>query len=187
MKEKHKQMYMDIAFVLAGVSSGKRLKVGSVIVKNNNIISTGYNALPKAIDGPLEDENNVTKAEVRHAEKNALMGLIRSNQSAVDAVMFVTHACCEFCAIDIVDSGIKKVYYKHPYRLTTGIDYLVKNGVEVIQLTEETNETSNEMAPSLYPRYSCCCSYGKCTKDTRESSYWEQAARDAINRTDEKR
>lgn len=187
MKNKHIKAYMECAEAFAKCSNATRLRVGCVIVKDNKIISCGYNAQPEHIDDPCELENGTTDPRVRHAEKNALMGLIRSNQSAVDAVMFVTHACCEFCAIDIVDSGIKKVYYKHPYRLTTGIDYLVKNGVEVVQLTEETNETSNEMAPSLYPRYSCGCSDGKCTKDIRESSYWEQAARDAINRTDEKR
>lgn len=131
MKEKHKGMYMDIACVIAGVSVGKRLKVGSVIVKNNNIISTGYNALPKAIDGPLEDANNITRIEVRHSEKNALMGLIRSSESAEGAAMFCTHACCKSCSIDIVDAGIVHFIYKHDYRCNEGLQYLRDNGVEV--------------------------------------------------------
>ena len=134
MKEKHKNMYMKIAEVMAETSSGVRLKVGSVIVKNNNIISTGYNALPEHIDGPLEDENNVTRLEVRHAEKNALMALIRSTESAVGGTMFVTHGCCKMCSIDIVDAGIKKVYYRHDYRDLSGIQYLIDNGVEVEKL-----------------------------------------------------
>lgn len=134
MKDKHKNMYMEIAEVLAKTSSSTRLKVGSVIVKNNNIISTGYNALPEHIEGLLEDGEGKTRPEVRHSEKNALMGLIKSNESAVGATLFCTHACCKFCAIDIVDSGIREVYYKHDYRCSEGIEYLKSNGVKVYKL-----------------------------------------------------
>lgn len=131
MKTKHKIAYMECAEAFAKCSVGKRLRVGSVIVKNNNIISTGYNALPKSIDGPLEDENNNTRVEVRHSEKNALTGLIRSSESAVGAVMFCTHACCKPCSIDIVDAGITHFIYKHEYRFTDGLQYLIENGVKV--------------------------------------------------------
>lgn len=137
MKDKHKKAYMKCAEAFAECSVGERLKVGSVIVKNNRIISCGYNALPEHIDGPLEDENGVTKKEVRHAEKNALMGLIRSNESAVGAIMFVTHSCCKDCAIDIVDAGIQQVFYKHEYRDLTGVQYLKDNGVIVEQMEEK--------------------------------------------------
>ena len=131
MKEKHKLAYMECAEAFAKCSVGVRLKVGSVIVKNNRIISCGYNALPEHIDGLLEDENGYTRPEVRHSEKNALMGLIKSNESAVGATLFCTHACCKFCAIDIVDSGIKEFYYRHEYRDSSGIEYLKKNGILV--------------------------------------------------------
>ena len=131
MKTKHKLAYMECAEAFAKCSVGVRLKVGSVIEKNNRIISCGYNALPAHIDGKLEDENGKTRPEVRHSEKNALMGLVKSNESAVGATLFCTHACCKFCAIDIVDSGIVKVYYRHEYRTNEGIEYLKANGVEV--------------------------------------------------------
>jgi len=133
MKEKHKQAYMKTAEVFAECSVGTRLKVGSVIVKDNRIISCGYNAHPQHIDGPLEDENNVTLPTVRHSEKSALMGLLRAGISPVGAIMFVTHACCKMCSIDIVDAGITKVYYKHEYRDNSGILHLVRSGVEVEQ------------------------------------------------------
>lgn len=136
MKHKHIKAYMECAEAFARCSVGERLKVGAVIVKNNRIISCGYNALPAFIDGPLEDENNVTKQEVRHAEKNALMGLTKSNENAVGSVLFVTHSCCKYCAIDIIDSGIKTVYYKEEYRDSSGLDYLRNQGVEVIKLEE---------------------------------------------------
>lgn len=134
MKQKHIKAYMECAEAFAKCSVGIRLKVGTVIVKNNRIISCGYNALPEHIEGSLEDDSGNTKAEVRHSEKSALMGLVRSSESAVGATLFCTHACCKFCAIDIVDAGIQYVYYKHEYRCTDGLDYLRANGVEVIKL-----------------------------------------------------
>src|SRR5882672_4221720 len=129
MKEKHKRAYMKCAEAFAECSGATRLQVGTVIVKNNRIISCGYNALPEHINGDLEDELGITRPEVRHSEKNALMGLTRSNENAIGAVLFVTHSCCKFCAIDIVDAGIKKVYYQKEYRSLDGIKYLAEAGV----------------------------------------------------------
>lgn len=134
IKTKHLKAYMKCAEAFAECSNATRLKVGAVIVKDNRIISCGYNAQPAHIDDPCELPDGTTDPRVRHAEKNALMGLVRNNQNAVDAVLFCTHSCCLYCAIDIVDSGIKKVYYRDHYRDTSGIDYLSKSGVEVKQL-----------------------------------------------------
>ncbi len=162
MKDKHINMYMDIAQVLANTSSGVRLKVGAVLVRDNNILSTGYNALPAAIDGPLEDKiysegagawldietfhetfpyqdevgyyKLVTKREVRHAEKSVLMNLCKTNESAVGASLFVTASCCKFCSIDIVDAGISTVYYREEYRDSSGLEYLRNNGVTVYKI-----------------------------------------------------
>ena len=131
MKNKHKLAYMKCAEAFAECSNATRLKVGSVIVKDNRIISCGYNAHAEHINDPCEIPDGSTDPRVRHSEKNALMGLVRSNQSAVDAVLFCTHACCRYCAIDIVDAGIKKVYYRHEYRDNSGVEYLKNNGVQV--------------------------------------------------------
>ena len=162
MKEKHLHMYMRIAQVAAEASSGVRLKVGCCVVKNNAVIAVSYNGLPSFLDGPLEDKvylagggawldtdeiedhypykddidryKLVTKRECRHAEKNSLLALTKSNESAVGATMFITHSCCEFCAIDIIDSGIKTVYYHEEYRDRKGLDYLIQNSVEVFKI-----------------------------------------------------
>ena len=134
MKHKHKIAFMQAAWCFANCSVGQRLKVGAVLVKDNGIIAHGYNGLPEALHGPLEDENNVTKAEVRHAEKNALMRLIRRSESAVGASLFVTHQCCFLCSVDIVDAGIKEVYYDQTYRCDKGINHLTNNGVNVYHL-----------------------------------------------------
>lgn len=134
MKTKHKLAYMKCAEAFAECSNATRLKVGSVIVKDNRIISCGYNALPEHIDGSCELSDGTTDPRVRHSEKGALMGLVRSNQSAVDAEIFCTHACCKFCAIDIVDAGIKKFYYRNSYRDSSGLDYLEKCNIIVEQI-----------------------------------------------------
>src|SRR5699024_1986435 len=129
--DKHVKMYMKMAGVMAEQSKDSRLQVGCVIVKDNNIISTGYNGHTRHIDDPNQLEDGTTDPRVRHAEKNGLMKLIRSNENAVGATLFVTHACCYFCAIDIVDSGIAKVYYQNEYRCKKGLEHLERYGVEV--------------------------------------------------------
>lgn len=143
MKLKHKLAYMECAHAFAKCSVGVRLKVGAVVVKDNKIISAGYNALPEALDGLLEDENGKTKAEVRHAEKNALMGLIRSTNSSVGSLLFVTHSPCYLCAVDIVDAGIIEVYFDTEYRDYTGVNHLLKSGVKVFK---KEGENFNEIS-----------------------------------------
>lgn len=130
MKNKHKLAYMRCAEAFAECSNATRLKVGAVLVKNNRIISCGYNAMPEHIDEPCETADGLTDSRVRHAEMNALKGLMKSSESAVGASLFVTHAPCIQCAIDIVDSGIKQVFYKEPYRNTDGLQYLTGNYIQ---------------------------------------------------------
>ena len=139
MKEKHIIAYLKCALAFADCSNATRLKVGSVIVKNNRIISCGYNALPQHISDPCELEDGTTNPLLRHSERNALMGLIRSNESALVSIMFCTHSCCKLCSVDIVDSGIKEFYYIDEYRSNEGILYLLKNNIKVIKVDINTN------------------------------------------------
>lgn len=139
MKEKHIIAYLKCALAFADCSNATRLKVGSVIVKNNRIISCGYNALPQHISDPCELKDGTTNPLLRHSERNALMGLIRSNESALDSIMFCTHSCCKLCSVDIVDSGIKEFYYIDEYRSNEGILYLLKNNIKVIKVDINTN------------------------------------------------
>ena len=134
MKLKHKQAYMRTAEVFAQCSVGQRLKVGAVTVKDNNVLSVGYNGLPVGLDGPLEDENGDTRPEVRHAEMNALFGIMKSNNSSVGASIFCTHACCKKCAVEMVDAGIVEFYYQNDYRDSSGLSYLEENGVKVYRM-----------------------------------------------------
>ena len=141
MKTKFIQAYMDVAERFAQLSSATRLQVGAIVVKDDRIISIGYNGMPTGWDNCCEDvvrEDEVgfqvtkTKAEVLHAETNAIAKLAKSGESGLGATMFVTHAPCIDCAKLVYQSGIATVYYKNKYRSTQGLEFLDKSGVEVI-------------------------------------------------------
>jgi dCMP deaminase len=142
MKEKFKQAYMKTAQTFAELSHAQRLQVGCIIVKDDRIISIGYNGMPAGWSNVCEDEflhedgstTTKTKKEVLHAETNAIAKLARSNESGQDASLFVTHSPCLECAKLIYQSGIKEVYYKEPYRDTTGIEFLSTSGIKVNQV-----------------------------------------------------
>ena len=144
MKQKFIDAYMKTAEIFAGLSSARRLHVGAIIVKDDRIISIGYNGMPAGWDNNCEDEITPTlpylqgdgpvlktKPEVLHAETNAIAKLAKSNESGTDAVLFVTHAPCLDCAKLVYQSGINSVYYRNSYRNEDGINFLKKCNVEV--------------------------------------------------------
>ena len=141
MKQKFIDAYMDVAERFAQLSSATRLQVGAIVVKDDRIISIGYNGMPTGWDNCCEDvvrqdevgfQVTKTKAEVLHAETNAIAKLAKSGESGLGATMFVTHAPCIDCAKLVYQSGIATVYYKNKYRSTQGLEFLDKSGVEVI-------------------------------------------------------
>jgi len=132
MKTKFIDAYMDVAKRFAQLSSATRLQVGAIVVKDDRIVSIGYNGMPTGWDNCCEDENNKSKPEVLHAETNAIAKLAKSGESGLGATMFVTHAPCIDCAKLVYQSGIATVYYKNKYRSTQGLEFLDKSGVEVI-------------------------------------------------------
>lgn len=135
MTPRFRDFWMGMAEHCATMSRGIRAKVGAVIVKGDNPISLSWNGTPRGHDNRCEyvddDGNLTTKPEVIHAEANALYKLARSNESGNDAIMFVTHAPCLPCSLGIIQSGIRKVYYKQDYRDMAGVFFLRENGVEV--------------------------------------------------------
>jgi dCMP deaminase len=134
MKDKWIQAYMDVAERFAKLSSAKRLQVGAVVVKNNRIISIGYNGTPEGWDNTCEDEHNNTKPEVTHAEMNCIFKLAKSTESGENSIMFITHAPCISCAKAIHGSGIKIVYYKYIYRDDSGIKFLKQCDIHIFQV-----------------------------------------------------
>lgn len=139
---------MRTAFNYAAESSARRLKVGAIVVKDDSVISIGYNGMPAGWDNNCEDETIderwyvtlKTKPEVLHAEMNAIGKLAGSDRSGRDADMFITHAPCIECAKLIHAARIKRVFYSETYRSTAGVDFLKKCGVEVTQVTDMSQD-----------------------------------------------
>lgn len=145
MKEKFISAYMKTAFNFAELSSARRLKVGAIIVKNDRIISIGYNGMPSGWDNNCEDEIKwpngdirflETKPEVLHAEMNALMKLAKCTESGEGATMFLTHSPCLECAKGIYQAGIKEVFYNDTYRSTTGLEFLEKCKISIVKVKD---------------------------------------------------
>ena len=126
--------YMSMAKIWAEDSYCQRRKVGALIVKNNMIISDGYNGTPSGFENVCEDEDGLTKPYVLHAEANAITKITRSNNNSDGATLYVTASPCIECAKLIIQAGIKRVVYAEKYRLTDGIDLLERAGVEVVYL-----------------------------------------------------
>lgn len=148
MKPKFVDYYMKIADTTAELSYAKRRRVGAVIVRENQILATGYNGMPSGwenncegkeykIDGHYIDDDGcydlVTKQEVLHAESNAIAKVARSTESSEGATLFCTTAPCIECAKLIYQSGIKSVYYRDAYRNTDGLNFLKQSDVNVHQ------------------------------------------------------
>ena len=155
MKDKFKYAFMDVAERFAQLSSARRAKVGAIIVKNDRIISIGYNGMPSGWDNDCEDyikdvsfhvhENDkdtygtyVTKPEVLHAESNAIAKVAQSNESSIGATMFCTHMPCIECAKLIHQAGINTVYYRESYKSAkgSGEEFLQKSKIELCQISQ---------------------------------------------------
>jgi len=126
--------YIRMAFIWAENSYCKRRRVGAILVKNKMIISDGYNGTPAGFENVCEDENNITKPYVLHAEANAITKVARSNNSSEGATLYVTSAPCIECAKLIIQAGIKRVVYADSYRLSDGIDLLKRANIEVVAI-----------------------------------------------------
>ena len=133
---------MKTAETFAELSHARRLHVGAIVVKDDRIISIGYNGMPAGWDNDCEDtihhsDDTVTlksKPEVLHAETNAIAKLAKSTESGDGAVLFVTHSPCLDCAKLIFQSGIRSVFYRNSYRSTDGTTFLERSGVTVEQV-----------------------------------------------------
>lgn len=143
MKLKHKLAYMQTAKIFANLSSATLAKVGCIIVKNDRIISIGYNGTPSGWNNECEqliDNKLVSKHEVIHAEANAICKLAKSNESGENAIAFITVAPCIECAKLLYQSGIKEIYYIFNHKNTYGIDFLKQTNIYVEQINENTME-----------------------------------------------
>jgi dCMP deaminase len=137
MKRKFKLFYMNEALNVAKLSYCNKLQVGAVLVKDNRIISFGYNGTFSGEDNCCEDADGKTKDNVIHAEENLLMKLTRTYETAVGSSIFITHQPCINCARLIANSGVTEVFYAHDYRCNRGTDLLDQRNIYTEQFSLE--------------------------------------------------
>ena len=140
MEDKQKKFdasYLEMASVWARNSYCKRRQVGAIIVKDRMIISDGYNGTPSGFENVCEDENDVTKPYVLHAEANAITKVAKSGNSSDGATLYVTASPCMECSKLIIQAGIKRVVYRDEYRILDGVELLRRAGVEVVKYDEQ--------------------------------------------------
>ncbi len=128
------QRYLRMAEIWAQNSYCKRRQVGALIVKDKMIISDGYNGTPSGFENICEDENNVTKPYVLHAEANAITKVAKSGNSSDEATLYVTSSPCMECSKLIIQAGIKRVVFTENYRVEDGINLLKRAGIEIEQV-----------------------------------------------------
>ena len=130
------QAYIEMAAVWGQLSYCERKKVGALIVKDRMIISDGYNGTPSGFENVCEDEDHYTKWYVLHAEANAILKVASSTQSCRGATLYITLSPCRECSKLIHQAGIKRVVYRDAYKDLSGVNFLLKAGVEVVHLSK---------------------------------------------------
>ncbi len=128
--------YLRMASIWAENSYCERRKVGAIIVKDQMIISDGYNGTPAGFENICEDSSGATKPYVLHAEANAITKVARSNNSSDNATLYVTASPCLECAKLIIQAGIRRVVYNELYRITDGLDLLERAGVKCVHIAD---------------------------------------------------
>ena len=150
--------HLKVAETYAELSSAKRLKVGAVIVKDNRIISIGYNGMPSGWTNECEhstgiyalDQALVTKREVIHAESNAITKVAKSTESSEGAVLYTTCSPCLNCAKLIHQAGISRVVYGYKYKATEGLTFLEKCGI-ILETNDKPDPTNLPWQRNLIP------------------------------------
>ena len=134
MKSRYINAFMKVAYTFADLSYCERRKVGCVIVKNDTIISIGYNGSPAGWDNKCEGEDGLTLPHIIHAEMNAITKLTRSNESSEGSVMFITTAPCLPCTTVLPEIGLTHIDYAECYRGTEGLEHLSARGIPISQI-----------------------------------------------------
>ena len=135
-QNKYDKAYLRIAAEWSKLSYCKRKQVGAIIVRDQMIISDGYNGTPSGFENCCEDANGITQWYVLHAEANAILKVAKSTQTCENSTLYITLSPCKECSKLIHQSGIKRVVYQNGYSDLSGIDFLIKAGIAVTQIED---------------------------------------------------
>lgn len=143
-KNKTKQLRYDIAYLRmakswSNLSHCKRKKVGAIIVKDDMIISDGYNGTPSGFDNCCENDLGETHWYVLHAEANAILKVAKSTNNCKGATLYLTLSPCKDCSKLVLQAGIRRLVYEKNYKDTSGVDFLKNAGIDVVQIENITD------------------------------------------------
>ena len=135
-QNKYDKAYLRLAESWAKLSQCNRKQVGAIIVKDEIIISDGFNGTPAGFDNCCENDEGLTHWYVLHAEANAILKVAKSTNNCKGASLYLTHSPCRDCSKLVLQSGIKRVVYKEAYKDPSGIDFLGNAGVEMVHISQ---------------------------------------------------
>jgi dCMP deaminase len=135
-QERYDRAYLKMAVEWATLSHCTRKQVGALVVRDNMIISDGYNGTPSGFPNPCEDENGDTHWYVLHAEANAIMKVARSTNNAKDSTLYITLSPCKECCKLILQAGIRRLVYVNEYKDITGLEFLKSAGVDIVRIAD---------------------------------------------------
>lgn len=141
--------FMEMAYLAARRSTCLRRNVGAVLVRDNQILATGYNGSPKNIShcsetGCLRAKMNVPAGEKHelcrgvHAEQNAIIQCAINGASTRNATLYCTNQPCSICAKLIINAEIKTVYIAEAYPDKLAENMFEEAGIEMIRFDRET-------------------------------------------------
>ena len=133
-QQRYDKAYLRMAKEWDKLSHCSRKQVGAIIVKDNIIIADGFNGTPSGFENCCETDQGDTHWYVLHAEANAILKLARSNNRGTNSTLYITLSPCRDCSKLVLQAGIKRVVYMNGYKDTTGIDFLTKAGIDVLQI-----------------------------------------------------
>lgn len=135
-QNKYDKAYLRLAESWAKLSQCNRKQVGAIIVKDEIIISDGFNGTPAGFDNCCENDEGLTHWYVLHAEANAILKVAKSTNNCKGATLYLTHSPCRDCSKLVLQSGIKRVVYREAYKDPSGIDFLGNAGVEMVHISQ---------------------------------------------------
>ena len=133
-QERYDRTYLNMATEWAKLSHCQRKQVGAIIVKDEIIISDGYNGTPAGFDNCCEDDNGQTHWYVLHAEANAILKVAKSTNNCKNATLYLTHSPCKDCSKLVLQSGISRLVYQEAYKDVSGLEFLKNAGLEITQI-----------------------------------------------------